>query len=101
MTTDEKRYQNWPDLVLYTKEFKEWVWKLFRKVHARIGHVEEELAHIRETVKTDYQLEPHQISEYEIRYDLVDVLHPDEDHGSITINDEGGISIVTWAEDHE
>ena len=27
-----KKYQNWLGLEEYTKEFKEWIWKLFRKV---------------------------------------------------------------------
>jgi len=41
---NNKTIFDWENTELYTKEFKEWIWKLFRKVHARIGHVEEKLA---------------------------------------------------------
>ena len=81
MITDEKRYTNWPDLTLYTKEFKEWIWKLFRKVHARIGHVEEDLAKVREEVATDYQL-VNVGDEDETIYALIET-HSGEEHGTI------------------
>ena len=54
--SDIKKYQNWTGLEEYTKEIKEWIWKLFRKVHARIGYVEEELAYVRENAKTQVTL---------------------------------------------
>ena len=56
MANEKNTYQNWEGLLNYTKEFKEWIWKLFRKVHARIGHVEEELAKVRENTKVDYEI---------------------------------------------
>lgn len=44
MNTNNKSYVNWESLDLFTKEFKEWIWKLIRKIHSRISHVEEEMA---------------------------------------------------------
>ena len=91
-----KKYQNWPGLEEYTKEFKEWIWKLFRKVHARIGHVEEELAHVREEALVDYELldkglQPDGTYLYELYEE-----NSGTPHGSISINTSGEIQVVKW-----
>lgn len=43
---------NWENLNRYTEQFKEWILSLFRKVHARIGHVEEDLYNLEGRVDT-------------------------------------------------
>lgn len=92
-----KKYQNWPGLVEYTKEFKEWIWKLFRKVHARIGHVEEELASVREKTAVNYQLvENPELVDGKYEYTLYDFNHPEEYHGKIVIDVSTGIQTVNW-----
>lgn len=96
MAENKKYYENWPGLVEYTKEFKEWIWKLFRKVHARIGHVEEELAHVRETSKSDYKLLDKGIQpDGTYIYELVEGV-TGTSHGSISINTSGEIQVVKW-----
>lgn len=91
---EEKKYQNWPDLVLYTKEFKEWIWKLFRKVHARIGHVEEELANVKRQQTSNYELEQ-SIEDEEYVYKLIETTTKTE-HGRIVIDPSTGIQTVVW-----
>lgn len=58
-TAEKNKYLEAAGLDLYTREFKEWVWKLFRKVHARIGHVEEDLAELKNNAGSavDYEIE--------------------------------------------
>jgi hypothetical protein len=44
---NKNEYLNNRGLSTFTAQFKEWIYKLFRRVHARIGHVEEDLYHTR------------------------------------------------------
>lgn len=97
--SDNKKYQNWPDLVLYTKEFKEWIWKLFRRVHARIGHVEEELSKVKEKTASDYQLEQ-VIEDEQYVYKLVETTTQTE-HGRIIIDPSVGIQTVVWKDEYD
>ena len=90
-----KKYQNWLGLEEYTKELKEWIWKLFRKVHARIGHVEEELAHVRETVKVDYELKGGLQPDNSYVYELYENISR-TNHGKIVINTDGEIQLINW-----
>ena len=99
MNNDNKQYQNWPDLVLYTKEFKEWIWKLIRKIHARIGHVEEDLAKVRDEVAVDYRL-LQTGDQDELIYTLVEK-NTGTSHGTIVIDPSTGVQIVTWENVHE
>ena len=92
--SDTKQYQNWPNLVLYTKEFKEWVWKLFRKVHARIGHVEEDLAKAKSELRTNYQIVKDQDDE-SLTYNLIE-METGSNHGSIVFDPSSGIKPVVW-----
>lgn len=96
---DEKKYQSWPDLVTYTKEFKEWIWKLFRKVHARIGHVEEELAKVKENGTSNYQLKQ-EADEENIIYKLMEE-NTHTEHGRIVINPSTGVQTVIWEDVYE
>ena len=96
---ENKEYQNWPGLDFYTKEFKEWIWKLFRKVHARIGHVEEDLAKAKEELRSDYRLIEETDSE-SITYNLVET-KTGENHGSIIFDPSSGILPVIWEDDIE
>lgn len=93
--SDIKKYQNWPGLEEYTKEFKEWIWKLFRKVHARIGHVEEQLAKVRETSKVDYELIGNKTPDQKYEYVLYETI-TGEEHGKIVIDPSVGIHTVNW-----
>ena len=93
--TEIKKYQNWLGLEEYTKEFKEWIWKLFRKVQARIGHVEEELASVRETVKVDYELKGGLQPDNSYVYELYENISR-TNHGKIIINALGEIQVVNW-----
>jgi len=100
MTTDNNTdYQNWPNLVLYTKEFKEWIWKLFRKVHARIGHVEEELSNVKDHVNVNYEII---LSENDNTYvyKLIETTSRTE-HGSIILDASAGIQPVIWEDIYE
>lgn len=97
--SDEKKYQNWPDLVLYTKEIKEWIWKLFRKVHARIGHVEEELAKVKEHSTVDYQLKQYEEDNTYI-YKLIETVTQTE-HGTIVFDASSGIAPIIWEDVYE
>lgn len=90
-----KKYQNWPGLEEYTKEFKEWIWKLFRKVHARIGHVEEELAHVREVLKVDYELRGGLQPDNSYIYELYEK-NSKTTHGKIVISAAGEIQVINW-----
>lgn len=91
---ENKNYQSWPDLVTFTKEFKEWIWKLFRKVHARIGHVEKEISLVKEQTKVNYELEQ-TIEEEEYVYKLIET-NSQTEHGKIVINPSIGIQTVVW-----
>ena len=93
--SDIKKYQNWSGLEEYTKEFKEWIWKLFRKVHARIGHVEEQLAKVRETSKVDYELIGNKTPDQKYEYVLYETI-TGEEHGKIVIDPSAGIHTVNW-----
>ena len=97
--SDEKKYQNWPDLVLYTKEFKEWIWKLFRKVHARIGHVEEELSKVKQSTIQNYELKK-TADDNQIIYTLTETVSQTE-HGKIVIDPSTGIQTVIWEDVYE
>ena len=90
-----KEYQNWTSLDFYTKELKEWIWKLFRKVHARIGHVEEDLAKVRETSKVDYELIGNKTPDQKYEYVLYETI-TGEEHGKIVIDPSVGIHTVNW-----
>ena len=90
-----KKYQNWPGLEEYTKEFKEWIWKLFRKVHARIGHVEEELAHVREASKVDYELRGGLQPDGSYVCELYEK-NSRKIHGRIVISASGEIQVINW-----
>lgn len=94
MIDDNKKYQSWPDLVTFTKEFKEWIWKLFRKVHARIGHVEEELDKVKTEMGSNYEL-VQTIEDDEYIYKLVEK-NSQTEHGEIVINSSTGIQTVVW-----
>lgn len=93
--SDIKKYQNWSGLEEYTKEFKEWIWKLFRKVQGRIGHVEEELAKVRETSKVDYELVGNITPDQKYEYVLYETI-TGEEHGKIVIDPSVGIHTVNW-----
>ncbi len=91
-----KKYQNWPGLVEYTKEFKEWVWKLFRKVHARIGHVEEEIAKIKKSVVSKYTIKK-TVEDNKIIYGLYETTTETGPIGDrIIIDPSTGVQLVEW-----
>ena len=100
MSNDNKTYQNWPDLVLYTKEFKEWIWKLFRKIQARIGHVEQDLAKVRDEVAVDYNLTQTGAGDEGLIYTLVEK-NSGTAHGTIVIDPSTGVQLVLWENVHE
>jgi hypothetical protein len=98
---DNKERLDWFSLERYTKDFKEWILKLFRKSHARMGHIEEELSKVREEARADYQLETNEVtvdSSTVIRCTLVETISGEE-HGHIEINPDQAIFIPNWEED--
>lgn len=98
---NNENYQNWSNLVLFTKEFKEWIWKLIRKIHARIGHVEKELILLKKNINSDYWLIQNSILEDgKIKYDLVEKT-TGEIHGSILFDTSGGIYPAIWNDEIE
>lgn len=88
---------NWNNLDLYTKEFKEWIEKLFRKAHARMGHIEEDLAKVKRAAKNDYQLESLQSSETTLDVVLMEKVSGMA-HGHFTIKTDGTIELTKWEE---
>lgn len=93
-----KQYQNWSGLVEYTKEFKEWIWKLFRKVHARIGHVEEELAKVRENSNIKYEIKKTSESGKYV-YSLYETVKKQGPLGDrIIIDPSAGVLPIEWVD---
>ncbi|WQJ53782.1 MAG: hypothetical protein [Wendovervirus sonii] len=88
---------NWMNLDLYTKEFKEWIEKLFRKAHARMGHIEEDLAKLKRKAITDYRMETSQSTPTQIDVVLRETVSG-EAHGSFTIKTDGTVEITKWEE---
>lgn len=94
--TEEQQINQYLDkegLTEYTKEFKEWIWKLFRKVHARIGHVEEDLAKLKSESKVDYELVKSEDKDNKkIIYTLIEK-NSGTEHGQIEISSDGQIIV--------
>jgi len=95
MATLDKERLNWGGLELYTKEFKDWILRLFSKAHARMGHIEEEIANVKKNSKVDYQLETTLATETSITYSLTE-RYTGTNHGNITIKNNTGITVPTW-----
>lgn len=89
MDNKDKEYLDKHGLDLYTREFKEWIWKLFRKVHKRIDHVEEEIANIKvqsgAAGTIDYQIEKTIEDDTEV-YTLVETISGTM-HGQVIVKD--------------
>jgi len=90
-------FMTWKNLDLYTKEIKEWVEKLFRKAHARMGHIEEDLIKVRKETKTDYQLEAMQVGTDKLNVNLYETVSGTH-HGGFTISTTGQIELTKWEE---
>ena len=99
---NKNEYLNNHGLSTFTAQFKEWIYKLFRRVHARIGHVEEELYHTRKELlkKTNmnYQLTQKVNSSGDMEYVLMETITKTE-HGSIVIDVDGDLPAFTWEEE--
>ena len=94
---DNKNFLNWPGLDLYTKEIKEWVLKLIRKVHARIGHVEEDLAQVKKQAVKNYYIKESETHDKDVIYQLYDSNGPVEASDKIVISG-GGVNLTKWEE---
>ena len=94
---DNRERLDWFKLEKYTGDFKEWILNLFRKVHARIGHVEEDLAKLKRKLASNYIILNQSDSE-KIKYTLFETVSG-KDHGSITIDPATGGFIPTWTDD--
>lgn len=99
---NKNEYLNNRGLSTFTAQFKEWIYKLFRRVHARIGHVEEDLYHTRKEllkkVNMDYQLTQKVSQSGDMEYVLMETTTKTE-HGSIVIDVEGDLNVFTWEEE--
>lgn len=93
---DNKNFLNWSGLDLYTKEIKEWFLKLFRKVNARIGHVEEDLAQVKKQSVRNYRIQE-TTNPNDVVYQLYDVNGPVEQSDPIIITG-GGVNVSKWEE---
>lgn len=87
---------DWSGLNTYTQDVKEWIFKLLRRIHARIGHVEEDLYNVRKSIK-QYYIEKNTDQSGNIVYSLLDNSSKSS-HGDIVISSEG-VVVSTWEED--
>lgn len=92
---DRVTYENLRD---YTTQFKEWIFKLIRRIHARIGHVEEDLAKLKRQTARDYELVEGTTDAGETSYTLYDNI-TQTSHGSIIMSGGTGGSTSYWHED--
>ncbi len=99
---NKNEYLNNRGLSTFTAQFKEWIYKLFRRVHARIGHVEEDLYHTRKEllkkVNVNYQLTQKVNQDGDTEYTLMETTTKTA-HGSIVIDVDGDLSSFMWEEE--
>lgn len=93
----KQEFVDYDNLTLYTKEFKEWIMKLFRKAHARMGHIEEDLASVKKMNQVNYVLEKSDTIDGGTQYVLIEK-NSGTAHGNIMF-DANGQQVLTWHEE--
>lgn len=92
-----KQHLSWDGLSRYTIDLKNWLYPLLHKIHARIGHVEEDVYKIKMANKTTYSIQKMPSSEGVI-YSLVNDA-TQESCGDIHFDSSVGVTVSTWDED--